>query len=130
MSLTRYAPAVLLLLTGAPAWAVEESSFQSLTTAQLVDTCSARPGDPRAVEAAHYCAGYVTGAFATYLALRDPKAPPDYCNLPQSRHEGILRFVEWARSRPELRNQKPADSLFQFLDLTYACAPGAAPLGR
>lgn len=130
MSLFRYASVALLLLGATPAWAVEESSFQSRTTAQLIDTCSAKPGEPRAVEAAYYCAGYVTGAFATYLGSRDPKAPAAYCNLPQNRQEGIARFMEWAKARPDLQNQKPVDSLFQFLDQTYACPPATASLRR
>lgn len=51
-----------LALPGAAAQVVTEDNFSVHTTADLVALCSAEADEPMAVEAVHFCYGFIVGA--------------------------------------------------------------------
>ena len=101
--------------------AVQEQAFEVRTTAQPLDLCATPPGDPAYAQAMQFCHGFAAGALSYRRATTRPGAGPAYCGLPPSRQEAVSRFVTWARARPALADENPANSLFRFLDANYAC---------
>ena len=104
-----------------PAAAVQEAAIEARTTAHLVELCSTPPADPAYAQAMQFCHGFAAGALSYHRASQRPGSGPDYCGLPASRQEAAGRFVAWARANPRDAGENPANSLFRFLDATYAC---------
>ena len=52
-----------------PVLAVEEVDFQLKTTQDLLDLCTAQPGQTLGAEAIHFCEGYIVGAVDYHDAI-------------------------------------------------------------
>jgi len=120
---------VCLLLSGAPASAVEPDKFLVRTTADLVALCAADPNQENYVAALHFCHGFASGAYQFYstIAAAIPNerfvCPP---NPPPTRTAAINEFVAWTKQNPNFDSAPPVDSMFRFLGTRYPCAPGTA----
>jgi hypothetical protein len=115
---------VAVLTRPALATDVTEADFRVKTTQQLVNLCTASADDPHAKEAIHFCHGYLLGAYDYYVAeTSGPEAKLLFC-LPDpkpTRNEAIAMFLKWAKDRPQLMNQPPVETEFQFLIETWPC---------
>lgn len=114
------------LLSRPASAAVAEENFQLRTAADLVAMCSAERGDRLAIEATHFCQGFVVGVYRT---LQDEQAAlPAKLFCPAgpapTRSEAIARFVAWARAQPDVLQQKPEDAVLAYLRVRFPCAAG------
>jgi hypothetical protein len=101
--------------------AAQGGGFVGRETREIVEICAVGREHARYEEARAFCHGYLTGLYSAVLAARAPNAPPLHCNLPQSRQEGVDRFVAWARGNPATLAEFPPNSFLRFMDATYAC---------
>ena len=102
---------------------VNPDDFHVRTTEDLVALCSVNPSDPNYVAAIHFCHGFATGAYQYYQStITSPGdrfvCPPD---PPPTRSEAIAGFVAWANANPLHMADRPVDSIFRYLSLTYPC---------
>lgn len=105
--------------------AVTQDDFLVRNTGSLVSLCSVTPQDPMAVQALHFCHGYVAGVADQYQSMGAPRPgePPPYC-LPQqrpTRSQAIEMFVGWVKANPAEANAEAVDSLFRFARATWPC---------
>jgi hypothetical protein len=121
---------ILILLATAvllqPAWAgsVSENDFEARTTEQILNLCTAAPGDPLYQAAVNFCHGYLVGAYKYYEAAHSgPDAPKFVClsNPPPWRSSSIAMFVEWAKARPQYWKESPVETEFRFLMEKWPC---------
>ena len=111
-----------------PGWAgaVSEKDFEVQTTQQLLNLCTASPGDPLYQQAVNFCHGYLVGAYKYYEAAHSgPNAPKLVClpDPPPSRSNSIAMFIEWANARPQYWNEAPVETEFRFLTEKWPCKP-------
>ena len=121
---------VLLMLVSAllflPGWtgAVSEKDFELQTTQELLNLCTASPGDPLYQQAVNFCSGYLVGAYKYYEAAHSgPNAPKLVClpNPPPSRSNALDMFIEWVKARPQYRKEPPVETEFRFLIEKWPC---------
>jgi hypothetical protein len=113
----------LLILPGL-ASAVSENDFKADTTEQVVNLCTADPGEPLYQQAVNFCHGYLVGAYKYYEASHSgPKALKMVClsDPPPSRDEAIQMFIEWAKERPQYMKESPVETEFRFLMEKWPC---------
>ena len=99
-------------------------NFQARTTGDLLTLCAPAPNDPLAVQAIHFCHGYLVGAFAYYsasVAGRDDAKRVCLPQPPPSRDAGVAHFVSWARANPQYLQERPVETEFRFLETTWPC---------
>jgi hypothetical protein len=115
-----------LLIFPGLASAVSENDFKADTTEQIVNLCTADPGEPLYQQAVNFCHGYLVGAYKYYEAAHSgPKALKMVC-LPDpqpSRDEAIQMFMKWAKAHPQYMNESPVETEFRFLMEAYPCKP-------
>ena len=116
--------ALAVSLLGSPAGAVTPDSFQVKNTQDLVDLCAAQRGEAIAVQAIHFCEGYLTGVYHYHQALTAGRGQrPVFCpgaNLP-SRDEAVAMFVAWGRAHPQFMSEPAVDGLFRWVVETWPC---------
>ena len=121
---------VLLMLVSAllfsPGWAgaVSEKDFELQTTQELLNLCTASPGDPLYQQAVNFCSGYLVGAYKYYEAEHSgPNAPKLVCfsNPPPSRSDTIAMFIEWVKAHPQYWKELPVETEFRFLIEKWPC---------
>jgi len=121
---------VLLMLVSAllfsPGWAgaVSEKDFEAQTTQELLNLCTAAPGDPLYQQAVNFCSGYLVGAYKYYEAAHcGPNAPKLVClpNPPPSRNNAIAMFIEWVKAHPQYWKESPVETEFRFLNEKWPC---------
>ncbi|MGD8951185.1 MAG: Rap1a/Tai family immunity protein [Desulfobacterales bacterium] len=98
--------------------------FQVKTTKDLVDLCTAPNSHPLALQAIHFCHGYLVGAFHYYAAsVSGPNGLPLVCppDPRPSRDETIGMFIQWVKDRPQYWNELPVESEFRFLIELWPC---------
>ena len=116
----------LLALLAAPltALAAEATDFEVKTTADLLNLCTASPGDNLYAEAINFCQGYLVGAYHYYAAsTTGPNSKTEFC-FPEpkpTRNEAIGMFVAWAKAHPEYHKELPVETEFRFLHETWPC---------
>jgi hypothetical protein len=109
-----------------PPWALaaSEKDFEVQTTEQLLNLCTAAPGEPLYPQAVNFCHGYLVGAYKYYEAAHSgPNAPKLVClpNPPPSRSSSIAMFIEWAKARPQYWKESPVETEFRFLTEKWPC---------
>ena len=113
----------LLILPGL-AGAVSENDFKADTTEQVVNLCTADPGEPLYQQAVNFCHGYLVGAYKYYEAEHSgPNATKLVC-LPDpqpTRDQAIQMFMEWAQAHPQHMNESPVETEFRFLMEKWPC---------
>lgn len=120
------AVAAAALASAAPAGAaVTQEDFLVRNTGSLVSLCSVTAQDPMAVQALHFCHGYIAGVADQYQAMGSPRPgePPPYC-LPEprpTRVQAIEMFVAWVKANPGEARADAVDSLFRFARTTWPC---------
>jgi hypothetical protein len=108
---------------------VNEDEFRVRTAQDLVDLCGVSASDPHALEAIHFCHGFVSGAWQYYLSsISGPDGvkivcPPD---PPPTRNEAVGMFVAWSHDHPEYMGDPAVDTLFRWATSKYPCPPHAA----
>ena len=117
--------AALLILPGL-ASAVSENDFRADTTEQIVNLCTADPGEPLYQQAVNFCHGYLVGAYKYYEAAHSGPNAPKFVCLPDpqpSRDEAIQMFMEWAKAHPQYMKESPVETEFRFLMEKWPCKP-------
>jgi hypothetical protein len=118
-------PTLLLIGLSAPAAAqtVTAEKFMVRTTADLVALCAPAPSDPLAVQAIHFCHGYLIGAFQHHLAENAGRPDQSIClpNPPPDRNAAVAQFVGWARANPQYMGELPVETEFRFIEATWPC---------
>ncbi len=109
-----------------PGWAgaVSEKDFEVQTTEDLLNLCTAAPGDPLFQQAVNFCNGYLVGAYKYYEAAHSgPGAPKFVClpNPPPNRNNSIAMFIEWVKARPQYWKESPVETEFRFLMEKWPC---------
>jgi hypothetical protein len=120
---------MLLLLVALGLWllqaeAVTREDFQMLTTQDLVDVCSVKPGEANYEGALGFCYGFEKGSFQYYMTLAAGSPEDAFICPPQptpSRADVMQWFLAWARDNPRYLNERPVDGLFRFLQATWPC---------
>jgi hypothetical protein len=106
------------------AGAVSEKDFEVQTTQELMNLCTAAPGDPLYQQAVNFCSGYLVGAYKYYEAAHSgPNAPKLVClpNPPPSRSNALDMFIEWVKAHPQYRKEPPVETEFRFLIEKWPC---------
>ena len=106
------------------AGAVSEKDFEVQTTQELMNLCTAAPGDPLYQQAVNFCSGYLVGAYKYYEAAHSgPNAPKLVClpNPPPSRNNAIAMFIEWVKAHPQYWKESPVETEFRFLNEKWPC---------
>jgi hypothetical protein len=104
--------------------AVTTEHFVLRNGSDLVALCSTPQDDPLYTAAIHFCQGFGSGVYQTILALTThEKLVPLMCppNPPPSRNESLQRFLAWAKQRPDMLAEPPADVLGRFLVEQFPC---------
>jgi hypothetical protein len=112
-----------LLLPGL-AGAVSEKDFEAQSTENLINLCTAAPGDPLYQQAVNFCHGYLVGAYKYYEAAHSgPNAAKAICipDPPPSRSAAVAMFIEWAKARPQYWRESPVETEFRFLAEKWPC---------
>ncbi len=102
----------------------DATDFQVETTQNLINLCTAPADHKLAKEAAHFCEGYLVGAFHYYLAENSgPASVPLVClpDPPPSRNQALTMFLEWAKGHPQCMNEVPVETEFRFLTEKWPC---------
>jgi hypothetical protein len=125
--MTRKALILLLsafLILPGMAGAVSQNDFEVRTTEDLLNLCTASPGDPLYHQAVNFCHGYLVGAYKYYEAEHSgPNAPKFVCfsDPPPSRSNAIAMFIEWAKAHPQYWKEAPVETEFRFLMEKWPC---------
>jgi hypothetical protein len=116
-----------LLLVGlawpATAQTVTAEKFLVRTTADLVALCAPAPSDPLAVQAIHFCHGYLVGAFQYHVSDNAGNPSKKIClpNPPPDRNAAVAQFVGWANANPQYMGEPPVETEFRFIEATWPC---------
>jgi hypothetical protein len=124
--MTRKAMLLLMVFFLMPglAGAVSEKDFEARTTENLINLCTASPGDPLHSQAVNFCQGYLVGAYKYYEAEHaGPNAPKFVClsDPPPSRSDAIAMFIEWVKAHPQYWKEAPVETEFRFLMEKWPC---------
>jgi hypothetical protein len=124
--MTRKAMLLLMVFSLMPglAGAVSEKDFEARTTENLINLCTASPGDPLYSQAVNFCQGYLVGAYKYYEAEHAGPAAPKFVCLPDpppSRSDAIAMFIEWAKAHPQYWKEAPVETEFRFLMEKWPC---------
>ena len=98
--------------------------FQVDTTEDLVTLCSVTQNDLHAVEAIHFCHGFIIGAYHYYLASTNAPGVRRFVCLPDpkpTRDQAIAEFVAWAKDNPGYMTKEAVNTLFRYLEQRYPC---------
>ncbi|HEX5326850.1 MAG TPA: Rap1a/Tai family immunity protein [Acetobacteraceae bacterium] len=111
-------------LSGSAHAAVTEDNFQLRNAGDLVAVCSADPSDRLMTAAVNFCHGFAIGVLRTLQDQQTAMRSKLFCitEPPPTRSETITRFVEWAKSRPDVLQQKPEDAVLAYLRAQFPCA--------
>ncbi len=104
--------------------AATPENFRIQTARDLLNLCSAAPGNPYYKEAIHFCHGFMLGAYAYHESKHaGPEGQPLVCipNPGPSRNDTVVMFVDWLKSHPEYLDEKPVDVEFRFLMEKWPC---------
>ncbi|BBK42507.1 hypothetical protein STVA_25270 [Allostella vacuolata] len=105
--------------------AVTQDDFLVRNTGSLVALCSVTPQDPLAVQALHFCHGYVAGVADQYQSMGAPRpgVPPPYCltDPRPTRSQAIGMFLDWVKANPAEASAEAVDSLFRFARAAWPC---------
>jgi len=115
---------IIVLMGPGLAGAVTQEDFQAKTTRNIINLCTAPPGDPLHQAAVNFCHGFLVGAFRYYAAVNaGPTGDRLVClpNPPPSRNHAIAQFVEWAKAHPEYMQERPVETEFRFLMEKWPC---------
>jgi hypothetical protein len=113
----------LLILPGL-ANAVSENDFKADTTEQIVNLCTADPGEPLYQQAVNFCHGYLVGAYKYYEAAHSGPNAPKFVCLPDpqpTRDQAIQMFMEWANAHSQYMKESPVETEFRFLMEKWPC---------
>jgi hypothetical protein len=121
--------AIFLLTVAVGLWflqaeAVTTDDFRMQTAQDLVDVCSAKPGEPLYEGAMGFCFGFGAGAFQFYQSYTgNMQQEPFVCapNPTPARSDIVQWFLAWARENPQYMKEPPADAFFRFLAATWPC---------
>lgn len=117
---------ILLILVPGIAGALSEDDFEIDTTQNLLNLCTASPGDPLYYQAINFCHGFMVGAYHYHVAESNgPKGVKLVClpDPPPSRTETVDMFVEWAKARPQYWKEEAVETEFRFLIEQWPCKP-------
>ena len=106
------------------AQAVTPEHFVVRNTQELIDVCSTPPTDPLYTAAIHFCHGYLVWAYHYQESLfSGPGVKQVVCftEPKPSRNEGIAKYIQWAKARPEYAKDRAVDSFSKFLAETWPC---------
>ena len=112
------------LFVPALAGAVTEADFETKTTRNLLNLCTASANDPQYREAVHFCHGYLVGAYDYHMAARAGEgSQPLVClpTPPPSRNTAVSLFVKWAQAHPQYLDERPVETEFRFLSEQWPC---------
>ena len=111
--------------SAAPASAVEESRFLLRNAADLGALCSARTGEPRALEAMHMCQGYLAGLHHFHEAMAQADgASALYClgdGTAPTRQEAAADFAAWIAETPEAAELPAVEGAVRWAAARFPC---------
>ena len=98
--------------------------FQLLTVQSLLDTCEADSGTLIGREAVLLCLGYIQGVMHYHDEVT---AGPDIDEIvcPEekvTRNQVREVFIAWAKSNPDMNNEKPVDGLLKSAIAKWPCS--------
>ncbi len=108
------------------AGAVSEDDFEIQATENLLNLCTAPPGDPLYHQAVNFCHGFLVGAYHYHVAESNgPQGVKLVClpDPPPSRNEAIDMFIQWAKARPQYWKEEAVETEFRFLIEQWPCKP-------
>jgi hypothetical protein len=120
------AAALAAIGAAAPASAVEESRFLRRSAADLGALCSARTGEPRALEAMHdMCQGYLAGLHHFHEATaRADGASALYCirdATAPTRQEAAADFAAWIAESPQAAELPAVEGAVRWAAARFPC---------
>ncbi len=110
-----------------PALAVEEDDFHLKTTQDLLDLCSAQPGQPLGNEAIHFCEGYIEGAVVYHDLIVGKDMKRIICYPKEAtRNDAIGVLTTWGqanKANAQLMNDRAMYGLIRSLQDKWPCNP-------
>ena len=103
--------------------AVTEDTFQLRSTGDLLELCSATPGDQMGAAALNFCHGFGIGVFRVLQEVQSARGLKMFC-MPDpmpTRNEALAAFVAWGKGNPDKLGMPPQDGVTAFLSTQYAC---------
>jgi hypothetical protein len=104
--------------------AVNEEDFEIQTTKNLLNLCTAPPGNSLYYQAINFCHGFLVGAYHYHIAqAKGPKGVKMVClpDPPPSRNDAIDMFIQWTKDRPQYWNEEAVETEFRFLIEKWPC---------
>ena len=125
MKLMRYMIIMAAFAASGEALAVTPQDQHVSTTADLIELCSASPGDPNYQAAMGFCFGYIDAAMDYHAALTEgPRYEPIAC--PQTavtREEVVVVLLEWSRRNAQhLEAERPVTGVMRAAAEKWPCA--------
>ncbi len=117
------AGAVMAVVAGSASEAANAENFQVKNLQDLIDLCAVQRGDPVAVQAIHFCQGYLTGVYHYHQALTTDGRARVFCptgTLP-TRDEAVAMFVTWGRAHPQHGAEPAVDGVFRWAVEMWPC---------
>jgi len=105
---------------------VSEDDFEIQATENLLNLCTAPPGDSLYHQAVNFCHGFLVGAYHYHVAESNgPQGVKLVClpDPPPSRNEAIDMFIQWAKARPQYWKEEAVETEFRFLIEKWPCQP-------
>jgi hypothetical protein len=125
----RYISAALIVcgLYSNLAGAAEKEDFHLKTTQDLLDLCTAKPGQPLSTEAIHFCEGYIVGAIVYHDSIVGKDMKRIIC-YPQgtTRNDARTVLTVWGdanRDDAQLMNAPAMYGLVRALQSKWPCNP-------
>ena len=102
--------------------ALTRDDFLVRTTQDLVKLCTASENEPLYQAGIGFCHGYAVGAYHYHQATGgEQKGFICFSEPPPTREQAIKMFLDWTKDNPQSMNERPADSLFRFLEAKFPC---------
>jgi hypothetical protein len=104
--------------------ALTRDDFLVQTTQDLIKLCTASESEPLYQAAIGFCHGYTVGAYHYYQAITPDAGKGGRVCFPNphpTRAEAIQMFVTWTKDNQQYMQERPADTMFRFLEAKFPC---------
>jgi hypothetical protein len=125
MNLMRYIITMSVFAASGVALAVTPQDQNVSTTADLIELCSARPGEPNYQAAMGFCFGYIDAAMDYHAALTEgPSYDPIACpETAVTREEVVVVLLEWSKRNAQyLEVERPVTGVMRAAAEKWPCA--------
>jgi Rap1a immunity proteins len=97
--------------------------FEVDTAQDLVDLCSADPGNSLHAEALQFCYGFFEGMIHYHDRLVGPEIQPIVCApAGVTRQDVVDMYIDFAQANPQFMDEDPADNVMRSAMAEWPCS--------